>query len=110
MAYFHTPVPMSVEDFRKVIYLPFLMTSPLALLLVVLAPTFPMAVLAAMIVGGCMGELMMDQQIRRFRGRGLYVIDHPTQCGFDVGRYREKVSDSSFPAAASSANHGSVER
>lgn len=101
--YFHTPNPMTVENYLRVTLMPLIILGPIATALVFILPSVPTGMLAAVTVGACAGDLMACRQLRRFVGQGLHVVDHPTECGFDVGR----LSDPADFSAGSSADHGS---
>jgi hypothetical protein len=74
--YCHCKVPLKMGVCRRVLVLPFLVTVPIAALILWLSPSFWMLVLFGLMVAGCTADLMMFFKLRSFEDN-LWVQDHP---------------------------------
>ncbi|MGN7177094.1 diaminopimelate epimerase [Paenibacillus sp. FSL R5-0490] len=83
IAYAHAKQPVTVQQMKKVLMLPFIPTGLLPLILGVVLNTPGLSVLGAILTVGCMGDLVLYQKLLKFPNDAL-VIDHPTKPQFTV--------------------------
>ncbi|KAF0821139.1 MULTISPECIES: DUF3267 domain-containing protein [unclassified Cytobacillus] len=82
-AYAHAKQPVTVQQMKKVLLLPFIPTGlgPLVLGIVLNMPG--LSILGAIMTVGCIGDLALFQKLLKFPKDAL-VIDHPTKPQFTI--------------------------
>ncbi|URT71392.1 DUF3267 domain-containing protein [Cytobacillus firmus] len=83
VAYAHAKQPVTVQQMKKVLMLPFIPTGLLPLILGVVFNMPGLSVLGAILTVGCMGDLVLYQKLLKFPNEAL-VIDHPTKPQFTI--------------------------
>ena len=87
----HPKVPISVNAVRKVGIAPLIITVPIAFALLLLFPNRVTALVASVALVGCIADVWMLWDLRRFDGDMLYC-DHPSEAGFEI-HAPEKATD-----------------
>ncbi|WP_264740435.1 DUF3267 domain-containing protein [Cytobacillus firmus] len=83
VAYAHAKQPVTVQQMKKVLMLPFIPTGLLPLVLGIVLNMPGLSILGAILTVGCFGDLVLYQKLLRFPNDAL-VIDHPTKPQFTV--------------------------
>ncbi|HSV98585.1 MAG TPA: metalloprotease family protein [Sedimentisphaerales bacterium] len=79
----HVRVPVPVRAARIIGLAPLAVTGPAMAGLLVWRPSQVTALLAGLAILGCAMDVVMVYSLRRFGG-SLWVVDHPSEPGFDI--------------------------
>ncbi|MBT2689685.1 DUF3267 domain-containing protein [Bacillus sp. ISL-47] len=83
VAYAHAKQPITVQQMKRVLLLPFIPTGVLPLVLGIVLNMPALSILGALLTTGCLGDLVLYQKLLRFSNDAL-VMDHPTKPQFTV--------------------------
>ncbi|KON85527.1 diaminopimelate epimerase [Sporosarcina globispora] len=83
VAYAHAKQPVTVQQMKRVLFLPFIPTGLLPLVLGIVLNMPALSILGAILTVGCFGDLVLYQKLLKFPNDAL-VIDHPTKPQFTV--------------------------
>lgn len=83
VAYAHAKRPITVQQMKKVLLLPFVPTGLLPLVLGIVMNLPAVSILGALLTAGCLGDLALYRKLLTFSNDSL-VIDHPTKPQFTV--------------------------
>lgn len=83
VAYAHAKQPVTVQQMKKVLLLPFIPTGLLPLVLGVVLNMPGLSILGAILTVGCLGDIVLYKKLLKFPNDAL-VIDHPTKPQFTV--------------------------
>lgn len=83
VAYAHAKQPVTVQQMKKVLLLPFIPTGLLPLVLGIVLNMPGISILGAIMTVGCVGDLALYQKILKFPKDAL-VIDHPNKPQFTI--------------------------
>ncbi|WP_394137651.1 DUF3267 domain-containing protein [Cytobacillus oceanisediminis] len=78
VAYAHAKRPITVQQMKKVLLLPFIPTGLLPLVLGIVMNMPALSILGALLTAGCFGDLVLYQKLLKFSNDSM-VIDHPTK-------------------------------
>ncbi|EWG08670.1 DUF3267 domain-containing protein [Cytobacillus firmus] len=83
VAYAHAKQPVTVQQMKKVLMLPFIPTGILPLVLGIVLNMPGLSILGAILTVGCFGDLVLYKKLLKFPNDAL-VIDHPSKPQFTV--------------------------
>jgi hypothetical protein len=81
--YCHISTLMTVKAYRLFLLLPFIVTTPFGLILIIMEPSEWLVFLTAIAISGCTADLWMFMKLRSFK-KNLLVRDHPSQTAFEL--------------------------
>lgn len=79
----HIKAPLRVQAARIVGLAPLAGTVPPILVLLFVSPSEMTALLAGLVLVGCFADVYMVYRLREFDA-SMWVVDHPTEAGFDI--------------------------
>ncbi|WP_243385300.1 DUF3267 domain-containing protein [Bacillus kexueae] len=83
VAHTHAKKPIPVHAMKKALFLPFIPTGMLPLLIGLSINELGLSLLGAILISGCIGDFILYQKLRSFDNHSL-VMDHPTKPQFTV--------------------------